>query len=428
MNSKGSDKIVHFQYFTINRAGRGRNTAAVVDGAQGVESGGGMRDDAVLGSRLGGAEQVLQEIGGKAGHVTGDDQVPGSLGGRKGGVDAAERAAVVNTIREEAIAQGFIAACRGDQGDVSGGALHQSGDAVDQGAAVQREERFVAAHTGAAATGEHEAGARWFAVHRRGIVHRRVSPGLGHEMMIAYVPRVTGRGAAGITARNKMMYICFVLIAMLTASPVVAADASAESKTLVVRVDPRSGRLVRTVTGGSKATPKQITDLVDQAARAHDVDPLLVHSMIKVESNYDSRAVSPKGAQGLMQLTPSTAKMLGVRDSFDPQENIEGGVKYLKYLQGIYKDPRLALAAYNAGPGAVEKYRQIPPYPETQNYVKQVSKRYSDALQVQTAAARQEAAAKVEAPAPVPQVLEDKHPKLEQFIDENGRLHLRTTQ
>ncbi len=147
-----------------------------------------------------------------------------------------------------------------------------------------------------------------------------------------------------------MMYICFVLIAMLAASPVVAADASSENKTLVVRVDPHTGRLVRTMTGGSKPTPKQITDLVDQAARAHDVDPLLVHSMIKVESNYDAQAVSSKGAQGLMQLTPSTAKMLGVRDSFDPQENIEGGVKYLKYLQSLYKDRPVGAGGLQRGP------------------------------------------------------------------------------
>jgi hypothetical protein len=214
---------------------------------------------------------------------------------------------------------------------------------------------------------------------------------------------------------------------MLTASPVVAADASGESKTLIVRVDPHSGRLVRGMAGTPKPTPKQITDFVDQSARAHDVDPLLVQSMIKVESNFDSQAVSSKGAQGLMQLTPSTAKMLGVRDSFDPQENIEGGVKYLKYLQGLYKDPQLALAAYNAGPGAVQKYKQIPPYPETQNYVNKVSKRYSDA---RVAAARKDTAAihAESEPEPAPQVFEEKHPKLEQFIDENGRLHLRTTQ
>ena len=128
-----------------------------------------------------------------------------------------------------------------------------------------------------------------------------------------------------------------------------------------------------------------------------------------------------------MQLMPSTAQMLGVHDSFDPQQNIEGGVKYLKYLQSLYKDDRLALAAYNAGPGAVEKYKQIPPYPETQNYVNQVGKRYSDALHEKAAAAK-EATAKVDAAVPAPQVSEEKHPKLEQFIDENGRLHLRTTQ
>ncbi len=75
-----------------------------------------------------------------------------------------------------------------------------------------------------------------------------------------------------------------------------------------------------------------------------------MHSIIKVESNYNVTAVSNKGAQGLMQLTPSTARMLGVSNSFDPQQNIEAGVKYLKYLKDLYKDDRLALAAYNAGP------------------------------------------------------------------------------
>ncbi len=123
-----------------------------------------------------------------------------------------------------------------------------------------------------------------------------------------------------------------------------------------------------------------------------------------------------------MQLMPGTARMLGVSDSFDPEQNIEAGVKYLKYLQGIYKDDRLALAAYNAGPGAVEKYKTVPPYAETQNYVNQVGKRYD--------AARKAAAATVvpePAPLPVAQVKpEEQHPKLEAFIDQNGRLSLRT--
>jgi soluble lytic murein transglycosylase-like protein len=223
-----------------------------------------------------------------------------------------------------------------------------------------------------------------------------------------------------MVSQYKIGYICFLMAgAMLAAHPSRAAEN--EQRKVVVRADPRTGRLVRSVTG-PKIAPKEIALMVDQAARAHDVDPLLVHSVIQVESNYDSNAVSPKGAQGLMQLTPSTARMLGVSDSFDARENIEAGVKYLKYLQSVYKDDRLALAAYNAGPGAVEKYKSIPPYPETQNYVKQVGKRYDDA--------RRTAAAETPAPKAAPEFAttapEEKHPKLEAFVDQEGRLHLRT--
>jgi len=220
---------------------------------------------------------------------------------------------------------------------------------------------------------------------------------------------------------------------MLAASPaVLAADSIAEPlqhKTIVVRADPRSGRLVRGVVlsarpaGVKLAAPAaaavDIEAMIDQSARKHDVDPLLVHSMIKVESNYNSRAVSHKGAEGLMQLMPPTARMLGVSDSFDPGQNIEAGVKYLAYLKSVYKDDRLALAAYNAGPGAVNKYNWIPPYAETQNYVYQVGKKYGEA--------RRAATAKAPAPVAAPETTEAKHPKLEHFVDENGRLHLRTT-
>ena len=138
-------------------------------------------------------------------------------------------------------------------------------------------------------------------------------------------------------------------------------------------------------------------------------------------------AVSPKGAEGLMQLMPGTARMLGVSDSFDPRQNIEAGVKYLKYLQGIYKDDRLALAAYNAGPGAVEKYKSVPPYAETQNYVNQVGKRYDEARKAACQANRQPLVAP--APRRAPQIEpEEQHPKLETFIDQNGRLYLKRNQ
>jgi hypothetical protein len=226
---------------------------------------------------------------------------------------------------------------------------------------------------------------------------------------------------------NKIVYICFLVsVLMLAASPIPAAEPAPASggKTLVVRVDPHTGRLVRSVSGprAPRLPKREIADLVEQTARRHDVDPLLVDSVIQVESAYDAHAVSPKGAEGLMQLMPGTARMLGVSDSFDAQQNIEGGVKYLKYLQSVYKDDRLALAAYNAGPGAVEKYKSVPPYAETRNYVNQVGKRYDEARKAAAALAVPEPA-----PAPVAQIkAEEQHPKLETFIDQNGRLYLRT--
>lgn len=221
---------------------------------------------------------------------------------------------------------------------------------------------------------------------------------------------------------------------MLAASPtgsLLAADAPSappDRKTVVVRADPRTGKLVRSVVFSApkrtSAPSEEIRELVDQAARKHNVDPLLVHSMIQVESNYNTNAISPKGAEGLMQLTPSTARMLGVSNSFDPRQNIEAGVKYLKYLQGIYKDDRLALAAYNAGPGAVGKYNEVPPYKETLNYVEQVGRRYVEARK--SDAAKQ--AAPIAAAAEPKPLTEETHPKLEYFVDQNGRLFLRTTQ
>jgi soluble lytic murein transglycosylase-like protein len=219
----------------------------------------------------------------------------------------------------------------------------------------------------------------------------------------------------------------------MAASPLLcAAEADpGATKTFVVRVDPRTGKLVRReVIARPPVAPARIAEMVNQSAKAHDVDPLLVHSIIQVESNYNPNAVSPKGAEGLMQLMPPTARMLGVGNSFDPGENIEAGVKYLKQLQDIYKDDRLALAAYNAGPGAVNKFKgTVPPYPETQKYVESVGKRYGEARKasLEKASEQKEAvthtAQGTEVGAPT---AEERYSKLEQFVDEDGRLHLRT--
>lgn len=121
--------------------------------------------------------------------------------------------------------------------------------------------------------------------------------------------------------------------------------------------------------------------LIDKHAAAQDVPPELVRAVMHVESCFEHRAVSRVGARGLMQLMPETASLLGVKDSFDAGQNIAGGVRYLRMMRDRFPgDWKLALAAYNAGPGAVDKYKAIPPYAETQGYVKKVMALYQKSL------------------------------------------------
>jgi soluble lytic murein transglycosylase-like protein len=123
--------------------------------------------------------------------------------------------------------------------------------------------------------------------------------------------------------------------------------------------------------------PSTLATIAERAARKHGLDPSLVMAVIAVESNFKSTAVSPKGARGLMQLMPRTADAMGVDDSFDPEKNVDGGSRYLSTLLQLYGgDTRRALAAYNAGPGAVARHGGVPPYAETQTYVRKVMKKY----------------------------------------------------
>ena len=116
-------------------------------------------------------------------------------------------------------------------------------------------------------------------------------------------------------------------------------------------------------------------NLIQQAAAHHDVDPSLVRAVIRAESGFDAQAVSTAGAQGLMQLMPELSEELGVTDPFDPRQNIFAGVRYLRWLLDRHDgDESLALASYNAGPGAVAQYAGVPPYPETQQYVRTISR------------------------------------------------------
>lgn len=124
--------------------------------------------------------------------------------------------------------------------------------------------------------------------------------------------------------------------------------------------------------------PKDYSQYIKRAASKYELEPELIKAVIKTESNGNHRAVSRKGAKGLMQLMPSTARDMNVSNPFDPKENIEGGTRYLKYLLERFKgNMTLALAAYNSGPGTVEKYGNIPPIDETRQYVKRIFNLYN---------------------------------------------------
>jgi hypothetical protein len=154
--------------------------------------------------------------------------------------------------------------------------------------------------------------------------------------------------------------------------------------------------------GKSIPTPVNLNEVVNTASGRYRLDPDLVNSVIKAESGFNVRAVSPKGAQGLMQLMPGTASQLGVPNAFDPQANVEGGTKYLRELLERYNfDLVKALAAYNAGPQRVEQFGGVPPYYETRAYVARVVRDFNrkKVAQKKAAAASSQTAIAKAAPA-----------------------------
>jgi soluble lytic murein transglycosylase-like protein len=146
--------------------------------------------------------------------------------------------------------------------------------------------------------------------------------------------------------------------------------------------DPNFGRIAK----GYAVSTAEVEAAINEAANHHGVDPNLVKAIIKVESNFNPRAVSNKGAMGLMQLMPGTARNLKVQNPFDVHQNVDAGVRHFRRLLDDYKgDVKLSLAAYNAGEKAVNDHRGIPPYHETQNYVRQITGLYNGGLNVQFA-------------------------------------------
>ena len=219
------------------------------------------------------------------------------------------------------------------------------------------------------------------------------------------------------------MRLCFNLafaaglasVALWAAGPLESETDAPRRITTAIHPDLRTGKLVRSVTVTPRPVAEQrvseapaavatapkappatgLDQAIEQIAAQVSLLPQVIHSVIKVESNYNPSAVSPKGAQGLMQLIPSTARRFGVANVFNPAENIQGGSKYLKYLLDLYGgDHGLALAAYNAGEAAVARYGGVPPFPETQNYLILVLRQLQEAQKAE--AAKQKTIAAVE--------------------------------
>lgn len=149
-------------------------------------------------------------------------------------------------------------------------------------------------------------------------------------------------------------------------------DPVAEAAPAAVETTPQSVAIPRV--SDETLAQRPFAELISSVAASYDVDARLVHAVIEQESNYQSRARSKKGARGLMQLMPATARQYGVRNSYDPKANIDAGVRHLKNLLSRLDLPT-ALAAYNAGEGTVQRYGGLPPYPETQNYVRNILRR-----------------------------------------------------
>jgi soluble lytic murein transglycosylase-like protein len=178
-----------------------------------------------------------------------------------------------------------------------------------------------------------------------------------------------------------------IVPAQPAAAPATSLAGQSGNVAVPVVPQPQPGAAVRQL---PVATQVDLDQLIRDASGRNRLDPDFVSSVIKAESNFQPRAVSPKGAQGLMQLMPGTAALLGVSNPFDPKANVEAGTAYLSQLLDQYNnDPIKALAAYNAGPQRVQQYHGVPPYRETKAYVARIVNDFNAKKQAQAKAASQ---------------------------------------
>jgi hypothetical protein len=176
---------------------------------------------------------------------------------------------------------------------------------------------------------------------------------------------------------RSALVVSFLVISCLSTQAEIVIYQSHSGQRFFTNTNPKPPQRQTPRSPMSLTTPDHTLQLIQALARQYRIESRLIQAIIKVESNFDPRAVSSAGALGLMQLMPATVKRFAVNDPFNPRANIEGGIRYLKHLLRQFpNDLRHVLAAYNAGENAVRRYNGIPPYPETQRYVKRVMAYY----------------------------------------------------
>lgn len=401
-------------------------------------------------------DKFLKESGVHQGRIARNHQSPFRTRFPQRAGKPAERPRAREGVREHAMALELRAILPQQPGLPAEGPQHVA-EMCKEGALVPGQQRLIPPHPGACSP------------------NQNVTKGHANRMVTLDLQQMDlGNSQFAVKVRtNKLLRICLILMSMFALSqfPLCAAGSSVPSspeslrspertptpkrRVSTVLVNAETGRLVRVPAGtllrkSSPATqtairaareaakqtavlqPAEIHNLIDKTARKHGVDPKLVHSVVRVESNYEQKAISPKGALGLMQLIPATAARYGVENPFDASQNIDGGVRYLKFLTDRYQgDLQLALAAYNAGEGAVQRHGGVPPYRETREYVTKVTRHLggSQTMDLTGVSARVplDLAGNAET-LPADKVAAPRETAVRMYTDSEGRLHLESIQ
>jgi len=229
--------------------------------------------------------------------------------------------------------------------------------------------------------------------------------------------------------KRYILGLLFILSvsAGLQAEDKIQAFVNTNGKTVFTNLNEANGPVPSPVAGVTllrEEMPANIRPLVEMISNNHGVDPNLVSAVMKTESNFNRWAVSPKGARGLMQLIPETGRRFGVRDFFDPQQNIEGAVRYLKFLLEKFDgNIELSLAAYNAGENLVERLGRVPPITETRNYVRKISAMYRKPSALPSAMLQSSAPSVAAAVQPPERSAAPETSSIFRNVDERGVIH-----